>query len=415
MRNGFPNGRTKLAERDERLRRLVGHAYERVPFYREHFDRAGVTPADVRTLDDLSRLPVTEKAHLLDRPPDAIVARGVDPGRLVSTMTSGYSGEPLVVRRTRREQSLWARSWLDDLIVAGLKKGDRVASVFALRKQQRDAIGPFVALGMLHETIVDCGAAPADILEELENARPTFLRGMAGVIVRLADEIGETGGAIRPRVVWVSGEVLTPAARERIETAFGAPVHNAYGTHEVGLLAADCPSSGLMHLGRPDLIVEVLGADGGPVPPGRSGEVVVTALDFLASPFIRYRLTDLVTRGPDPCPCGKTSPTLAHIEGRTIDYFEMPDGRSLHPYRILVPALAAAPWIRQYQLVQETRDRIVLRFVSADPLDEEDRRRLRESVVPVLGEGVGFRLEAVSLIPAAASGKSRPVLSLVGR
>ena len=114
-------------------------------------------------------------------------------------------------------------------------------------------------------------------------------------------------------------------------------------------------------------------------------------------------------------PVRDSSPTLAHIEGRTIDYFEMPDGRSLHPYRILVPALAAAPWIRQYQLVQETRDRIVLRFVSADPLDEEDRRRLRESVVPVLGEGVGFRLEAVSLIPAAASGKSRPVLSLVAR
>jgi phenylacetate-CoA ligase len=398
------------------LRRLVGHAYERVPFYRERFDRAGVTPADIRTLDDLSRLPVTEKADLIDRPVEAIVARGVDPQGLVSTLTSGYSGEPFLVRRTRREQARWARGWLEDLIRAGLRTGDRVATLFSLRRERPEGAGPFAALGVLHETAVDCAREPGEILELLEAARPTFVRGMAGVIARLADEIARTDrGTIRPRVVWVSGEVLTPSARQLIEAAFRAPVHNAYGTHEVGLVAADCRSSGLMHLGQPGLVVEVLGSDGRPSGAGETGEVVVTALDFLAAPFIRYRLTDVVTRGADPCPCGENTPTLAHIEGRTIDYFQMPDGRMLHPYRILGPAIAVAPPIRQYQLVQEARDRIVLKLVCEAPLDDEDRRRLRESVEPLLGPGVGFRIETVSSIPANPSGKSRPVLTLVGR
>jgi phenylacetate-CoA ligase len=408
--------RAASAERAERLRRLVGHAYERVPFYRERFDRAGVTPADIRSLDDLPRLPVTEKADLIDQPVEAIVARGVDPSSLVATLTSGYSGEPFLVRRTRREQGRWARGWLEDLIRAGLRTRDRVATLFSLRRERPEGTGPFAALGLVHETPIDCAGEPGEILEALEAARPTFLRGMAGVIARLADETARTGrGTIRPRVVWVSGEVLTPSARHRIETAFGAPVHNAYGTHEVGLVAADCRPSGLMHLGQPGLVVEVLGGDGRPVGAGDTGEVVVTALDFHAAPFIRYRLTDVVTRGPEPCPCGEPAPTLAHIEGRTIDYFEMPDGRTLHPYRILGPAIAVAPPVRQYQLVQEARDRIVLKLVCDEPLDEEGRRRLRESVEPLLGPGVGFRIETVPSIPVNPSGKSRPVLSLVGR
>jgi len=403
-------------DRTERLRRLVAHAYERVPFYREHFDRAGVRPADIRSLDDIELLPITEKRDLIDRPVEEITARGSHPARLVSTMTSGYSGEPFVIRRTRHEQALWARTWLRDLLAAGLRTGDRVASVFSAREERRDGIGPLAGLGLIHETTIDCASEPVEILHALEEVRPSFLRGMAGVVERLADDMTKANRhAIRPRVVWVSGEVLTPSARERIETAFGAPVHNAYGTHEVGLLASDCRSGGRMHLGRPDLIVEVLSSDRGAAAPGDTGEVVVTALDFRAAPFVRYRQSDVVTRGPESCPCGAALPTLAHIEGRTIDYFEMPDGRFMHPYRILGPTLAAAPWIRQYQLVQETRNRIVLRLVRERPLNGEERRRLRKTVAPLLGPTVRFQVEAVPRIPAGADGKSHPILSLVDR
>lgn len=399
-----------------RLRQLIAHAYDRVPFYRESFDRAGVRPMDIRTIEDLALLPVTEKRDLIERPVEEITASGTDAARLVATMTSGYSGEPFVIRRTRREQTLWARSWLPDLLTAGLRTGDHVASVFAIREDRTDGVGLLQALGLVRETLVDCSADPPEILRELTEIRPSFLRGMTGVIERLAHEMTEADRqAIRPRVVWVSGEALTLAARERIQIAFGAPVHNAYGTHEIGLLASDCRASGFMHLVSPGSIVEILGADGRPAEASQTGEVVVTALGFLAAPLIRYRQGDLVICGPEACPCGASHPTLAHIEGRTIDYFEMPDGRSLHPYRILGPALSAAPWIRQYQLVQETRDRIVLRFVRAGPLEDGEKRQLRKTVAALLGPDVRFHVEAVSSIPASANGKLRPVLSLVER
>ena len=398
----------------DRLRWLIAHAYDQVPFYRERFDRSGVRPGDIRALADIARLPVIEKRDLADAGPERITAPGHDPAGLVSTMTSGYSGEPLVIRRTRAEQVLWARSWLADLLRAGLRRNDRIASVFFPRAGQPDGVGTLSGLELVHETHVDCTLDPPRILRALREARPTFVRGLAGVVDRVAGSMTDRDRAeIRPRVVWVSGEVLTAGARRRIEAAFGAPVHNAYGTHEVGLLASDCRATGLMHLGRPDLIVELVSPRR--LAPEGAREIVVTALEFHAAPFIRYHLRDTVTPGPSVCPCGCPLPTLARIDGRTIDYLELPDGRSIHPYRILGPTIRAAPWVRQYQLLQEAPDRIVLRLAPRIVLADEERRRLVDAVVPVLGPGVRFQIDVVSRIARDASGKSRPIVSLVER
>src|SRR5688500_9164901 len=165
-----------------RLRGLIAHAYDRVPFYRERFDRVGVRPADIRTLADIARLPIVEKRELADAGPERITAAGHAPAELLSTMTSGYSGEPLVIRRTTAEQALWARSWLTDLLQAGLRRNDRIASVFFPRQGHPDGLGPLSELELVHETHVDCTLEPAEIVAALREVRPTFLRGLAGVV-----------------------------------------------------------------------------------------------------------------------------------------------------------------------------------------------------------------------------------------
>jgi phenylacetate-CoA ligase len=135
-------------------------------------------------------------------------------------------------------------------------------------------------------------------------------------------------------------------------------------------------------------------------------------LSFRAAPLLRYRLTDSVTTGPSECPCGHPGPTLARIEGRTIDYFELPGGRAVHPYRILGPLLSAAPWIRQYQLVQTAPDRIVLRHVPRSGADPASGGDLAKLVADELGPGVRFEVEEVSRIDAGRGLKSRPIVSL---
>ena len=107
IRHGRGASREQLHEfQARRLRRLVAHAYDRVPFYRQHLDRHGLRPGDIRTPGDLRALPVIGKADLRDRPVAEIVARGVDPRRLITRTTSGSSGEPFTIRRTWLEERL---------------------------------------------------------------------------------------------------------------------------------------------------------------------------------------------------------------------------------------------------------------------------------------------------------------------
>jgi phenylacetate-CoA ligase len=149
------------------------------------------------------------------------------------------------------------------------------------------------------------------------------------------------------------------------------------------------------------------------VDPGERGEVVVTNLHAYAMPFIRYRIGDLATRGV-PCRCGVPFATIGEIQGRMIDYFPLPDGRLLHPYEI-VSRLVWGPgeWMKQYQLVQERRDRVVLYVVTDGPPPAERLLEIERTVRPILGARVEFEVQPAGHLPLESGGKLRPSRSLV--
>jgi phenylacetate-CoA ligase len=154
--------------------------------------------------------------------------------------------------------------------------------------------------------------------------------------------------------------------------------------------------------------------DGRPVEPGEAGEVVATRLHASAMPFIRYRLGDLVTRGPGPCPCGAPFSTILTIQGRMVDYFRMPDGRFLHPYDlVIVIHQQGARWVGQFQLTQETRERAVLRVTPLVPPAPDEVALLEGVARAKLGAGVDFQLLLVPGIPVEINGKFRLSRSFV--
>jgi phenylacetate-CoA ligase len=212
--------------------------------------------------------------------------------------------------------------------------------------------------------------------------------------------------------VIVGGEVATPAMRLRIRETFAAPLYETYASHECPLLAWECRHSGDLHTCDDGVLVEVL-RDGRAVDPGDRGEVIVTNLYAYAMPFLRYRIGDLATRGA-PCGCGAPFSTIGEIQGRMIDYFPLPDGRLLHPYEI-VSRLVWGPreWMKQYQLVQERRDRVVLYAVADQQPSPERVEGVARVVRPILGPGVSFELRLVGRIPFESTGKLRPSRSLV--
>lgn len=218
---------------------------------------------------------------------------------------------------------------------------------------------------------------------------------------------------IRPRFLVVGAEVLTPLMRHQITKAFETPVFEVYGSHEFNLVASECKETGELHTCDDCMIVEVL-KDGRPAATGERGEVVGTGLHSFAMPFIRYQLGDIVTKGFETCRCGQPFSTIRTVQGRMLDYFPLPGGRMIHPYEIvLILVNTASTWVRQYQLIQEREDRIILRAVPSTTPTPQELARLEEPVINFLGQDVEFKVVLVPEIQLEPSGKFRVSRSLV--
>ena len=391
---------------DAALRRVVRHAYENVPFYRSRFDAVGVRPEDVRTAADLARLPVVAKVEL-QAEPDAALARGLDPSGLFVRSSSGATGQPFESRTSLDDN---ARRRLARLLVDlryGLRVGDRRAGIRTTPargvRRKRPLARVVRAAGGFVETTIDCQLPAAEILASLRRFRPTLVDGQSGSIDRAAQIVLDAGDtSLRPRYVVTSGETLTPAMRERIREAFGAPVYDIYGAIELGVVAAECARTGLYHVER-GVLVEVLRPDGSPARDGEEGRVVATSLTCFAAPLVRYATGDIAVRGPDGCPCGARVPTLRGVVGRVVHLFRVAGGREVHPWHVPV---WRAQWVRQFQLAQETELGFVLRLVLAPGTSPDAVEDLRRACEEVLGPGASLAVEIVDALDVGPGGKS---------
>jgi phenylacetate-CoA ligase len=257
----------------------------------------------------------------------------------------------------------------------------------------------------------------AQILDAVRRIDPTILFGLPGVLVELAARHRAGGRRLRPRLVFTGGEELTVETRQALGEGFGAPVFDIYGAHEFNLLAWECARTGLYHVCDDAVALEVL-TDRGPAQVGEEGEVVATALHSYANPFLRYRVGDRAVRGPTPCPCGLPVSTLERIRGRQLDYYRLPDGRLLHHFEFLGPAMVRSgvrPLVARYQSIQEREDLFVLRFALTDSAQRGAFQRLHEELVRTVGPGVEIRFEFVDEFDFEPSGKFRVALSKVAR
>ena len=399
-----------VAFQNERLRRLVAHAYHRVPYYRGLFERHGIKPEDIGTIADLARIPITDKRDLQALAVEESFERGVDAARLVTHRTSGSSGEPLTIRRTWLEERLLGAFRLRAMHQLGLRPWDRRVRIVRVRPpdptNDRLAQRALRAMGLYRHATVDCALSTEQLVSALRNLRPDVLVGFPGVLSEIAAVLSDDDRrAIRLRFIALGGEVVTPLMRRQISEGFRAPLFEVYACYEVGLMAWQCRETGALHVCDDAVVLEVL-ADGRPVAVGERGEVVVTALHSFAMPFIRYRLGDLVTRGVDACPCGQPFAVIGAVQGRMIDYFPLPDGRNLHPYEI-VSAVVDSLWIRQYRLLQERVDRIVLEVVPATTPSAADVALLEDRIGKLVGREVAVVVTLVPEIALEPGGKFR--------
>jgi phenylacetate-CoA ligase len=416
-RHPSQNREAVVEYQNRQLRRLVAHAYARVPYYRELFDAQGLKPRDVQSVDDLHKIPITSRDVVQQRSADALVARGVNHRRLIVHSTSGSSGKPVNVRRTWVEERVHGALRLRAFRSFGLRVSDircRISTPISVYGTQTEAPQRMVgALGVFRQTSVEGFEAPDVLVRRLATIHPQVVHGLPGLLARIAHTVDhDTLRSLRLRFIVPGGAMLTPLMRRQIEEGFAAPVYEVYGAHEFNLIAWQCLTTGELHCCDDGMIMEIL--DGGrPVTEGEPGEVVGTNLHSFAMPLIRYRLGDVVTKGYERCPCGAPFSTIRAIQGRMVDFFHLPGGRVLHPYQILDSRQRTAPWIREYQVTQERVDRVVIRIVPSSTPSPRELAEWRAPAAAVLGADVTLDVQLVPELRLEPRGKFRVFRSLV--
>ena len=367
--------------RERRLRRLVRHAYETVPFYRRLWDAAGVSPEQIGTVADLSRLPVVTKAELRSAGKE-VLSRALDARTDLRTLrTSGSSGRPFTVHELPEFRRVRQAAFLRALCAGPYRPGHRLLLI--------TNAGERPPARWLRWRYVSSEAPAAEIAEALEAFRPHCVYALLAPLRRLLDHYRRTGRRPpRPAVVYTSAESLDPLIARTIEDLFAAPVLDIYGMTETGPLAWQCTPGGPYHLAEDTTIVELLPS---PVP-GRA-RLVVTPLWRKVMPLVRYDTGDLaVAGGEGSCPCGCRFATLARIEGRVVDCLRLANGESLSPYAVTL-AMEEVEGIARYRVIQETLTRFL---VAVEPEGEAGgalAEAVRHALCAVLGPEAEVRVE----------------------
>jgi phenylacetate-CoA ligase len=410
-----------LTLQNRRVRSIMAHAYETVPYYREVMDQASLRPGDFRTADDLARLPIVTGDQLAQAP-ERFLSRRYASGHSLEIFSSGTSGRAKGIRYDPAALFMvLAHGHRQRLVLRHL-----VGRTFGYREMS--AIRPTSVSRQLRDFYESYSWVPRKV---------DFKRGLLPLTELLQDNIvrinafqphvltgyGSYLGALfrhawthrlslfRPRVVLYGADRMPDADRLLIETEFGVPVLSTYQAVEALRLAFQCERQAGFHISVDQVAVRVVDARGAAVGPGSTGEMVISNLTNRATVLLNYRLGDVVTLGGSTCPCGRTLPTLDRIEGRSDDLIVLPNGQVSHAL-VVLQGLRTVPGVVQLQLIQDDLRRFVLRAVCTDAVDwQRACHRLDAALRAMVGDDVVLKMERVDVIRAEPGGKVRAVIS----
>jgi len=399
-----------------RLKALLTHAGEHVPYYRDLFVRLGFDPASVTSTADLQRLPFLDKPVIRANTEDL---KSDQADGLARFNTGGSSGEPLIFfigneRVSHDVAAKWrATRWW------GVDIGDLEIVLWGspIELTSQDHVRQFRDALMRTKLLPAFEMSPekvAGFIAEIQAMRPKMLFGYPSAFAHIARHAQDHGirlDNLGIKVAFVTSERLYDHQRELIQNEFGCPVANGYGGRDAGFIAHQCPAGG-MHLTYEDIIVEIIDSEGRVLPLGESGEIVVTHLATNDFPFIRYRTGDIGTLDTQPCACGRTLPLMKEVQGRSTDFLVAKNGTIMHGLA-LIYIVRDLPGVRQFKIVQESLDLTRILLVTNTEFDPAHLPNIERGAKARLGEEVAVEVQLVNEMPPEKSGKYRYVISRV--
>ncbi|KQC07038.1 MAG: hypothetical protein APR62_07160 [Smithella sp. SDB] len=360
---------------DNAIRGIVSHAYKNVSFYRKYYNQFGVDHLNIRCAEDLPHLPIINRLDMMTAGRAEYLSRDVSPDKLVIRHTTGTTGTPVTVYKSKMEELFRKITVVDayrrntsltcpmTLVNVGPERKDGSNKIV-------EKIGPITIIKLFRDIPM------GEQISILMSVKPTIMGGRPSVYWDLAKFLREKDIVPpSPRLITGGAEILLPHVRKLLEDVFRCRVADYYNSEEAGNLAWECPANPqLMHPNTATAWIEAVDQQGIPVPAGNEGHLIITNLYNYSMPFIRYDTGDrgilLETR---KCQCGFNGPVMRLLEGRNENYIVLPDGREISPRIMFNVVNTGFPhdkkgWnmidaIRIFQIIQEFNDLIEIKVV----------------------------------------------------
>ncbi len=375
----------------------VRYAYEHVPYYREQFKKAGITPDDIKTKNDFLKIPITTKKNITLSNLRYVSDEFKDE-KLYTSRTSGSTGEPFVSYFDRRGWSILkfaskyrARS------ACGFSHKDRFVIIEAMPVEEADKFNSTFKLSGLF--IKKKFLSVYDSLENhvafYQEFKPTTLYGFASYLVNLISYLEKNSIKLDfIERIFTSSEVLSKSTRDLIENYFGCKVYDVYGSTEVKEVSWECEKQEGYHINEDLIYVECINDDGKPAKNGEVGKIVMTSLQNKAMPLLRYSIGDMGYISNKYCSCGRTFRLMKPTYGRIIDYFVLKNGKRLSPYELTM-SVEGISGIVQYQILQKTKSRVEINIRKNEKFMRGSDKKVVSNLKKILGDDVEVVLNFV--------------------
>jgi phenylacetate-CoA ligase len=407
-----------------RLRQTIERVYATVPFYRQQFDKAGVKPEDIKSLDDLRRLPFTTKQDLRDNYPFGLFAVPMENVVRIHA-SSGTTGKPTVVGYTARDIQTWAELMARALSAAGATRGDIIHNAYGYGLFT-GGLGVHYGAEKLGASVIPISGGNTKrqimIMKDFGATVLTCTPSYALHLAEVAVEMGVDPKTLKLKVGVFGAEPWSEKMREEIEQKLCLTAIDIYGLSEIigpGVSIECIEAKKGLHIFEDHFIPEIINPETGEnLKPGEVGELVITTITKEAFPVIRYRTRDITFINPEPCVCGRTHVRMGRITGRSDDMLII-RGVNVFPSQIESVLMEIDEVEPHYQLIVDREGNLdtltVLVEVGEHAFSDEVRklqeleRKIEKNIKEYLGVSARVKLVEPKTI-ARSEGKAQRVI-----
>ena len=397
---------------NEKLKKLLLHSYENVPYYQKVLAKVGVVDNGIVKLENFNKIPILTK-EIIRMEKDNLFSEDYKKRKFYLNTSGGSTGEPVKFIQDKRydewntatkifynqmlgkemgeiELKFWGSE--RDIIEGNLKFKDRVINFLYNRKF-------FNSYNLNEENIIK-------LIILHEKVKPTSYWSYTDASYEFSKYLIKNDIKLNsPKFIISTINPLYDHIRETIEKAFDCPVYDQYGSREVGSVACQCNEKKELHTFSWFNLVEILNEDNKPVRPGEKGRIILTNLENYSMPLIRYDIGDIaISSGHVNCNCQRNLFSIEKILGRTLGYFKKKDGTLIHSH-FIVQRFFFKDWIKRFQIIQDDYEHFTIKIEVLTKKNDASLNEIEKEIKLLTGVDIKIDFEIVEKIEPSKSGK----------